>query len=169
MANAFDIGLLMRFLPFLYQAKGHFSQASREALLGIDKIVDLMLEQVADPKTGPLQNLQPIANNVKSFIDLLLKELPDKNNKNFHEMKLAVLDSILDVIRQEIVYTQAMTESGKKSHKLEALKAIEKVLLKERMTTTPPSEDQEETEEETSTARTSSKVTRIRNVQGRPL
>ena len=163
MANAIDIGLLLRFLPFLSQAKGHFLQAGREALLGIDKLLEVWVEQVVDKKPGPLQTLQPVAQSAKDFVELILKELPETKSEDFQELKKAVLDSILDVLKGEIVRTQAMEDSEKKRHKIEALGAVEKVILHERGI----KKGAQTNEEEESTVIRTTKVTKIRNIQGR--
>ncbi|OGQ29996.1 MAG: hypothetical protein A3I75_06105 [Deltaproteobacteria bacterium RIFCSPLOWO2_02_FULL_50_16] len=170
MANAFDISLLLRFLPLLSQAKGHFLLAGREALLGFDKILEITLEQVSTTSPGPLQTLQPIAHNLKDFIKILLKELPESpetRGPGFEEMKHAVFDAILDVLREEIVLTTTMEDSDKKRHKLEALRAIERVLMRER----GDGGEEGAVDEATSMTkmRTTHRVTKLRSIQGRRL
>jgi hypothetical protein len=177
MANAFDISLLIRLLPFLSQAKNHFFQAGREALLGVDKLLEMWIDQYADPKSAPLQGFEPIANNIKDFVDIMLKELPETaetKKRYFHEMKEAVLDSILDVIAEEIIRTEDMEPSEKKRHKLEALRAIEKVIRREKphdKSDNMPHDQGEDLHtdynDEPMRTRTTTRVTKLRNIQGR--
>ena len=169
MANVFDIGLLLRFLPFINQAKGHFMEAGREALLGIDKLLDVWVEEYPNTNSMPLQSLQPIINNLKDFVALIIKEIPDNQGKHFQGMKEAVIGSILDVLDEELEKTELMSQSDKKRHKLEALKAIKKVLIQELTSHSPePSNNSDdEVADEPVVARTSNKITRLRTIHGR--
>ena len=109
-------------------------------------------------------------------LSLLLREWPEaKTGEDFQKIKEAALTSILEVIQDEIFKTQLGEDSLKRQHKLEALKAIEQVLMKECHATTahqpsqPPTETPEDNTVTRLRTRTTHKVTMLRKIQGRSL
>lgn len=125
-----SLSSLVEFLSKFEETKAHIIVSQREFLLAVRSALDVLIQALSSKKAepNPIVNLLVIG---RSIVDYLIARIPPADETISRTAKLDALKSILNMLEKEEIELQNALQSEEVQLRLDAVRAIKKMVEKE--------------------------------------
>jgi len=128
---------IIEFLSKFEETKSHLFVSQREFLLAVRSVIDIIVRAVESRRAEP----DPIAQILvigRSIVDYLIAKIPPAHEAVSRAAKLEALRSVLGMLEREEVELQNRLPSDEVELRIEAVRAIKRMVEKEIETASKP-------------------------------